>query len=129
MLCGQASRFLNESQELATGSSLSYNEVYEQARTWRLLSPIDVPGAPERMLVSGTGLTHLGSAKDRQACIYKPRMTQTSQITDSMRMFEWGVKDGRPGGGNNRHRSGVVLQRRRWDVESALRASTRSLPR
>jgi hypothetical protein len=40
---------------------------YEGNSMWRLLPPIDVPGSPGRTLVSGTGLTHLGSARQRQA--------------------------------------------------------------
>ena len=34
---------------------------------WRLLPPIDHPDEAARCLVSGTGLTHLGSAQNRQA--------------------------------------------------------------
>src|SRR5256885_15121328 len=56
--------FYHRVRELATGTSLAYNEIYDQRSEWRLLPPIDVPGTPEKMLVSGTGLTHLGSAKD-----------------------------------------------------------------
>src|SRR5215475_9149717 len=55
--------FSKRVRELATGASLSYNEIYDKRSEWSLLSPIDVPGALERVLVSGTGLTHLGSAK------------------------------------------------------------------
>ena len=54
-------------RELAGGEKLSYDDVYSGDGNWRLLAPIDIPGAPERVLVAGTGLTHLGSAKDRQA--------------------------------------------------------------
>lgn len=86
-------------RELATGSSLSYNEVYSERNTWRLLSPIDVPGAPERVLVSGTGLTHLGSAKDRQSMHLQTAHNPNKPVTDSMRMFEWGVAGGRPAEG------------------------------
>jgi hypothetical protein len=81
-------------QALATGESLLYDDVYSAEGEWRLLSPIDVPGAPERVLVSGTGLTHLGSAKDRQAM--HAQGSATKPMTDSMRMFELGVTEGRP---------------------------------
>src|SRR5260370_24200018 len=47
--------------------SLSYDEVYGGTSAWKLLAPIDVPGQPSRLLVSGTGLTHIGSAMERQA--------------------------------------------------------------
>jgi hypothetical protein len=86
-------------RELATGTSLSYNEIYSERNAWRLMSPIDVPGAPERMLVSGTGLTHLGSAKDRQSMHLQTAHDTNKPVTDSMRMFEWGVSGGRPAQG------------------------------
>ncbi len=91
--------FSKRVRELATGTSLSYNEIYDERSSWRLLSPIDVPGNPERVLVSGTGLTHLGSAKDRQSMHLQTAHDPNKPITDSMRMFEWGMKDGRPAEG------------------------------
>src|SRR5437763_6712881 len=51
----------------ATGEVLEYDAIYSEASQWRLLPPIDVPGACSRLMISGTGLTHLGSAKERQA--------------------------------------------------------------
>jgi len=86
-------------RELTTGPSLSYSEVYGERNAWRLMSPIDVPDAPERLLVSGTGLTHLGSAKDRQNMHLQPAHDPNKPVTDSMRMFEWGLAGGRPAGG------------------------------
>jgi hypothetical protein len=82
-------------QDLATGETISYDDVYLNTSEWRLLPPIDVPGAQERVLVSGTGLTHLGSAKDRQA-MHLQQATGAKPITDSMRMFELGIAGGRP---------------------------------
>jgi hypothetical protein len=82
--------------QLASGESLSYDDVYAQKSGWRLLSPIDVPGAPERVLVSGTGLTHLGSAKDRQAMHAQAAPVADKPVTDSMRMFQSGLAGGRP---------------------------------
>ncbi len=86
-------------QELATGDRLSYDEVYHGTGAWHLLSPIDVPGAPERMLVAGTGLTHLGSAKERQVMHLQTLHDPAKPVTDSMRMFEWGLQGGRPAAG------------------------------
>ena len=83
-------------QEIATGEQLSYDDVYSGKSAWRLLPPIDVPGMPERVLVSGTGLTHLGSAKDRQAMHVQAATDATTPVTDSMRMFELGIAGGRP---------------------------------
>jgi hypothetical protein len=83
-------------QYLETGESISYDNVYSGKSEWRLLPPIDVPGQPERVLVSGTGLTHLGSAKDRQA-MHEPTASESViPMTDSMRMFELGLVGGRP---------------------------------
>jgi hypothetical protein len=70
---------------------LAYDPVYEGRSEWRLLAPIDHP-EPGRCLVSGTGLTHLGSAKDRNAM----HGVADAELTDSMRMFKWGLEGGRP---------------------------------
>ena len=89
-------------RSLAVGEELSYDEVYHGRSPWRLLPPIDVPGAPSRVLVAGTGLTHLGSARQRQAMhLADAPKADTPKavaevVTDSMRMFQWGVEKGRP---------------------------------
>ncbi len=85
-----------QARSLATGESLSYDEVYGGRSTWHLLAPIDVPSAPSRVLVAGTGLTHLGSAKERQAMHLAEQPQKAEVVTDSMRMFQWGVDSGRP---------------------------------
>lgn len=76
----------------AGSETLDYDAIYQGRSSWRLLPPIDVPDEPARCLVSGTGLTHLGSAADRQ------RMHETSEAepTDSMKMFRLGVAAGKP---------------------------------
>ena len=91
---------------LAHGETLDYDEIYAGNSEWRLLSPIDVPGEPSRLAIAGTGLTHLGSAKDRQAMheadLQKSKAlieTIEGTVTDSMRMFQWGVAGGRPAPG------------------------------
>jgi hypothetical protein len=86
-------------QRLATGDRISYDDVYSGVSEWHLLNPIDVPGMAERLLVSGTGLTHLGSAKDRQAMHAQTAAEAAKPITDSMRMFEAGIAGGRPKAG------------------------------
>ncbi len=82
--------------DLATGQSLSYDALYEGRSDWKLLSPIDCCENPHRIHVSGTGLTHLGSARDRQAMHVAATAKEQAQMTDSMRMFEWGRQKGRP---------------------------------
>jgi hypothetical protein len=47
-------------------------------------------------MIAGTGLTHLGSAKERQAMHIAEAPKAAEPVTDSMRMFQWGVEGGRP---------------------------------
>jgi hypothetical protein len=84
------------------GETLFYDEVFDGRSPWRLLAPIDVPDQPSRVLVAGTGLTHLGSARQRQAMHLAGAAEARKQeevLTDSMRMFQWGVERGRPAEG------------------------------
>jgi hypothetical protein len=81
--------------KLVTGDTLDYDAVYAGKSDWRLLTPTDHPGEPARCLVSGTGLTHFGSAKNRQAM----HETKAEEATDSMKMFRWGLEQGRPEAG------------------------------
>jgi hypothetical protein len=78
-----------------SGDRLEYEPVYRGESEWRLLPPLDHPDEPARCLVSGTGLTHLGSAKDRQSM----HATAEEGLTDSMKMFRWGLDHGRPAPG------------------------------
>jgi len=61
-----------------------------------LLGPIDHPDAAH-LLVSGTGLTHLGSAEGRDK-MHKAAAAG-DKLTDSMRMFLMGVEGGKPAAG------------------------------
>ncbi|WP_224702843.1 AraD1 family protein [Devosia aquimaris] len=64
----------------------------------RMLSPIDHPD-PAHLYVTGTGLTHLGSAATRDA-MHKSNGTKTeADLTDSMKMFQMGLKGGKPADG------------------------------
>ena len=95
--------------KLAHGEVLDYDAIYTSTSEWHLLAPIDVPGNPSRLMIAGTGLTHLGSAKDRQAMhtVEAAKVDAASAeaakdaevVTDSMRMFQWGVEGGRPAPG------------------------------
>ena len=97
-------------------SRCSYDEVYAGTSPWRLMTPIDHP-EPAHCLVSGTGLTHLGSAAHRQAMHGK----DDADLTDSMRMFRAGLEGGRPAGGDDRRGARVVLQRHGHGAASAGR--------
>jgi hypothetical protein len=61
----------------------------------RVLAPLNHPD-PSRCLVSGTGLTHYGSASARDQMHQK---LAASTLSDSMQMFKWGVEGGRPQAG------------------------------
>ncbi len=90
------SKMSEQASALASGELLDYDAIYAGKSEWRLLAPIDVPGQPSRVLVSGTGLTHLGSARERQAMHLGGPVKVDEAVTDSMRMFQWGVEGGRP---------------------------------
>jgi hypothetical protein len=60
-----------------------------------LLLPIDHPD-PAQVLVSGTGLTHLGSAEGRDKM---HKQATSGADTDSMRMFLMGLEGGKPASG------------------------------
>ncbi len=90
-------RLSDVAREKFTNDIVEYDAVYEGNSPWRILPAVDHPEEPARCLVSGTGLTHLGSARDRQAMHLKPsRAEQEEQLTDSMKMFRWGLEGGRP---------------------------------
>ena len=61
-----------------------------------LIAPVDHPD-PAHCLVTGTGLTHLGSAEGRDK-MHKD-MADPAKLTDSMRMFHMGLEGGRPESG------------------------------
>jgi hypothetical protein len=92
-------RLSDQSIELARGEVLDYNAIYAGTSKWSLLAPIDVPGMPSRLTIAGTGLTHLGSAKERQAMHVADPVKANETVTDSMRMFQWGIEGGRPARG------------------------------
>jgi hypothetical protein len=77
--------------EMKTDETIDYDGVYHGVSAWVLLTPIDHP-EPGRCLVSGTGLTHLGSAKNRNAMHGGAAVAET----DSMKMFRWGIEGGKP---------------------------------
>ncbi len=64
----------------------------------RVLVPIDHPD-PAHVYVTGTGLTHLGSAEGRDK-MHKS-LADPSSLTDSMKMFKMGLEGGKPGKGQD----------------------------
>jgi hypothetical protein len=87
---------------IADGVSLA--QAVERARTGRhvalararLLPPIDHPD-PAHLYLTGTGLTHLGSAESRDKM--HALATAESGQTDSMRIFREGLEGGKPAPG------------------------------
>ena len=63
----------------------------------RLLLPLDHPD-PAHCYVTGTGLDHLGSAQARDA-MHAKLAGATDELTDSMKMFKWGLEGGKPAPG------------------------------
>ncbi|HSB75539.1 MAG TPA: AraD1 family protein [Terriglobales bacterium] len=82
-------------RQRATSELLHYDAIYSGNSEWEILPAIDHPGEPSRCLLSGTGLTHLGSARNRQSM----HETRPEDLTDSMKMFRWGMEGGRPPAG------------------------------
>jgi hypothetical protein len=64
----------------------------------RMLAPIDHPD-PAHLYVTGTGLTHLGSAATRDAMHKSGDAKPEAELTDSMKMFRMGLEGGKPEGG------------------------------
>src|SRR5581483_11517664 len=65
----------------------------------RVLAPLDHPD-PAHLVVTGTGLTHLGSAEGRDAMHKKlSGGAGEAPLTDSMRMFKLGLEGGKPAPG------------------------------
>ena len=91
-----ASMTLSEVARRRAGlDTIDYDLIYSGRAEWRLLPPIDHPEETARCMLSGTGLTHLGSARNRQSM----HAATTEDLTDSMKMFRWGVEGGRPAAG------------------------------
>ncbi len=76
----------------ATGAAIDLDAALNEGR---LLPAIDHPD-PAHLLLSGTGLTHLGSAEGRDRM---HRAAAGENETDSMRMFRMGLDGGKPADG------------------------------
>ncbi len=72
------------------GQTVDLAEAYREGR---LLPPIAHPD-PAHLYVTGTGLSHLGSAEGRDAMHKKLQAAES--LTDSMKMFRMGLEGGKP---------------------------------
>ena len=64
----------------------------------RMLAPVDHPD-PAHLYVTGTGLTHLGSAATRDAMHTANSGATETGLTDTMKMFRMGLEGGKPADG------------------------------
>ena len=84
-------------EQIVSGEAFDAPIAYaELLSSKRLLPPLMHPD-PAHCLVAGTGLTHLGSAAARDS-MHQKIGKQDAELTDSMKMFKWGVEGGRPAG-------------------------------
>lgn len=100
---GAASVYSLAQSAIAAGRSLSdeiaacgLGEVIDLAKAaaeGRLMLPVMHPD-PAHLHMTGTGLTHLGSASARDAMHAK--LTGDATLTDSMKMFRMGLEGGKP---------------------------------
>lgn len=81
--------------EKRTGTTtVDYNELL---RDGRVLAPVDHP-EPSRFLVTGTGLTHTGSAAARNQ-MHVLTHGDGAEESDSLKIFRMGLEGGKPGAG------------------------------
>jgi len=85
-------------ETLGADEELDYDAVYGGASEWRILPAFDHPDKAARCLVTGTGLTHIASARNRDA-MHEKSGAAAQPLTDSMKMFQWGVEGGKPAAG------------------------------
>ncbi len=89
---GAGTKLADEIRERASGDVVNLDAALADGR---LLPAIDHPDSAH-LLLSGTGLTHLGSAEGRDKM---HRAAAGGRETDSMRMFRLGLEGGKPQGG------------------------------
>ncbi|QHG69108.1 AraD1 family protein [Ensifer adhaerens] len=77
------------------GAAVDLEKAYAEGR---FLPPITHPD-PAHLHLTGTGLTHLGSAATRDAMHKKTSEAAEETLTDSMKMFRMGLEGGKPKAG------------------------------
>jgi len=81
----------------AMGTALGPEGYTGLLESGRVLAPLDHED-PAHCLLSGTGLTHLGSASTRDK-MHQKNVDDQATLTDTARMFQWGIDGGRPAAG------------------------------
>ena len=91
-------------RKLAGSKSVDYAGLLKERR---ILAPVDHPD-PAHCVVTGTGLTHLGSAAARDS-MHKKLETKEADLTDSLKMFKMGLEGGKPAKGESASSTGTGL--------------------
>ncbi len=78
--------------ELGVGDRVNYQQCLDD--NW-VVAPLHHPQDDAHFLITGTGLTHLGSASARNSM----HGGDTDTETDTMRIFRWGIEGGKPAEG------------------------------
>ncbi len=91
---GDQTDLVTRIHSLGLGEIVNLQHAYDEGR---LDVPLRHPEA-SRMYVTGTGLTHLGSAATRDAMHAEDASEHQADETDSMRMFRMGLEGGKPPG-------------------------------
>ena len=81
--------------ELGREGAADYDELLADGR---VLPPLDHED-PAHTLIAGTGLTHVASAAARNQMHQKLGDSDDETLSDSMRMFKWGLEGGKPANG------------------------------
>ncbi|GGE77423.1 hypothetical protein GCM10008020_22690 [Massilia psychrophila] len=112
-------------EQLAASKSGAQTHAYaDVVAGGRLLAPLDHPD-PAHCYVTGTGLTHLGSADTRDSMhkkLYQQDGGEMDALSDSMKMFRMGVEGGRPAAALVSRRNGST----RATARSCAPAASRS---
>jgi len=88
----ESGKSLKELVETLVGNeTVSYDPLIENKQ---VLLPLEHPD-PYRSWITGTGLTHLGSAASRDEMHQKLKGSDPDELTDSMKMFQMGLEDGK----------------------------------
>ncbi|CAN7322805.1 GguC protein [Ensifer sp. ENS07] len=96
MEAANAGRSLKQTIEAkGLGAAVDLEKAYAEGR---FLPPITHPD-PAHLHLTGTGLTHLGSAATRDAMHKKTSEAAEETLTDSMKMFRMGLEGGKPRAG------------------------------
>ena len=90
----QGQKLAAAAKSLASSSTENYAAALKENR---ILAPLDHPD-PAHCLITGTGLTHLGSAAARDG-MHKKLSGAAEELTDSLKMFKMGLEGGKPKNG------------------------------